>query len=214
MKRTRLSKKSNLGRQDRLQSAIRAELKGMSRSQLLDFSKASKSALKVDPLLSAYKELADVELARRAGLKKVWGKESPALASKGVLAVSEALEKPARFGREYAGFFYDIAKGKFAEDVVFGADYLVDKLTELHHRGEKAKDRWVGFAKAHGITGKSENDYLKEGFVVKQRFDHKVSPELLSRAHKDYKKGYKDVIVIPTKVDGKMMYSLMVSAVK
>jgi hypothetical protein len=214
MKRTRLPKKSTLGKKDRLQTAIRDELMGMSRSQLLDFSKASKKALGVDPLLSAYKELADKELARRAGLKKVWGKESPALPPAGAEAVAEALETPFRLARKIGDVYYNIARGKFAEDVVFGADYLVDKLSELHHRGEKAKDRWVGFAKAHGITGKSENDYLKEGFVVKQRLDHKVDPSLLSRVHSDYKKGYKDVIVIPTKVDGKMMYSLMVRSVK
>jgi hypothetical protein len=187
----------------------------MSEAQLKDFAGATKSVVKLDPLVGKYyKPLAEQELARRKSLQKTWGKEAPVLPPKGFLAVSEILEQPAKVGKKVADVYYAMATGKFAEDIVAGTDYLVDKLGELHKRGEKAKERWAGFAKAHGIVGKNENDYLREGFVVKSRFEHDVNPKILEQAHRSYKAGYKDVIILPSKVDSKMMYSVLVRDVK
>jgi hypothetical protein len=187
----------------------------MSESQLKDFIGAKKSVLKLDPLVkNYYQPLAMKELARRKELSKVWGKEAPVLPSKGLLAVAEIFEQPARIGRKVADAYYAMATGKFAEDVVAGTDYLVDKLGELHNRGVKAKERWTGFAKAHGIVGKDENDYLKEGYVVKNRLDYDVNPKMVEQAHRSYKAGYKDVVILPSKVDGKMMYSVLVRYVR
>lgn len=215
MKRTRLSKSGTSARRDRLASAIRFEVTQMSESQLKDFAGATKSVLNIDPLVkNYYQPLAKNELIRRKGLANVWGKETPVLPPKGLLAVSEILEQPSKVGKKVAAVYYDLASGKFAEDVVAGTDYLVDKLGELHKRGERAKERWVGFAKAHGVLGKNENDYLKEGFMVKTRFNHDVNPKVLEQAHRSYKAGYKDVIVLPSNVDGKMMYSVLVKDVK
>lgn len=214
-KRTRLPKNPPAGRRDRLASAIRFEVAQMSAAQLKDFATAKKSVLELDPLVrNYYKPLALREISRRKELAKTWGSESPILPSKGVLAVAEVFEQPAKYGRKYYDFVYGAATGKFATDIVAATDYLVDKLGELHKRGAKAKERWSGFAKAHDITGMKERDYLRKGFEVKQRFGHDVNPNVLEQAHRSYRAGYKDVVIVPAKVDGEMVYSVLVRGVK
>lgn len=217
-KRTRLPKKSNVGRKDRLVSAIRAELKSVSDARLRDYLSAKKSLVARDPLLATYHELALAEQERRVALSKQWGKVEPKLPPEGMLMVSEILGAPARTIRKaltfYGGIQKRLLKGQISADVIFATDYVVDKLTDFRDRGKNAKLRWDAFAHGLGLIGKNESDFVNDGYEVKRRFDHDLGLDDLKIASDTYNKGYSEVLIIPIMVDGKRQYSLMVRGVK
>lgn len=213
-KRTRLPKKSKAGADSRLRSAIRQELKMVSDARLTDYIGASKSALSVDPLLSAYHELAVREAERRKSVRKLYGAEPPELAPKGALVLAGTLEAPRQVAKRIADFYASVARGDLAEDVVFAVDYLGDKLSEFWHSKEKAEKRWLDFAKAHNIIRKTEGDYLAGGYTLKRRLPVDVQPATLRKSLQNYRKGYESVVIVPTRVNGKPKYSLFVKGVR
>lgn len=213
-KRTRLPKKSKAGNDTRLRSAIRTELRMVSDAQLKDFATASKSVIDVDSLMATYNELAIKETDRRKKERKTWGAEPPVLPSKGALVLAGAIEAPKQAVRRITDFYASVARGDLGEDVIFATDYVSDKLSEFWHHGEKAKQRWADFAKAHKLMKKSENDYIREGYQLKQRLSVTTQPSAFKRALKNYRKGYDSVVIVPTKVNGKPFYSLFAKGVR
>jgi len=218
MKRTRLPKKSDVGRKDRLVSAIRAELKSVSEARLMDYVSAKKSLVAHDPLLATYHELAVAEQKRRVALSKQWGKAEPKLPPEGMLMVSEILRAPAQKVKEalrfYGGIQKRFLKGGISADVIFATDYVIDKLTDFRNRGKDAKLRWDAFSHGLGLIGKNESDFINEGYEVKRRFDHDLGLDDLKIASDTYRKGYSDVLIIPIMVNGKRQYSLLARGVR
>jgi len=213
-RKSRLASSALGVRSGRLKTAMKQEVEQMSYPRLKDFVEAKKSAIVADPILSTYHDFAVKELERRKGLQKKWGKEAPKMPSPLAVSVGEAMQRPARWGYRVVKFYDDLARGKFATDMVFATNFLLDRLSDFHKRGVKAEERWSHFSKVHGLTKKTENDYLKDGYDLKDRLKHDLHPLDMKRAVSDYRKGYKSVILVPTKVDGSMFYSLMTKDVR
>lgn len=188
--------------------AISNDLKVMSSQQIVNLIKTPIEQRKQDSILNEYVMGAKQEVQRRKELKEVWGE--PKRSVNPLMAVSDAELKVEKGIKAFIHFNVNVMKGKLADDLIKGIDHAMNRMNEFYNRGIKAEKRWEAYLKAHKVLKKTETDYLKAGWDIETRFDLNVRPSII-KAHieKQRKAGKHEALVIPVKVEGKKMYSLL-----
>jgi hypothetical protein len=210
-KRTRLKKGNVNNKKNRLAKELRVSVTQMSNKQLQRLVETPVETRKVDPILNQLVLSAKDEVKRRQELAKVMGEVPPVVPKRGIVQIAKEVAEPfEKIARTYAQFFIDTLKGKLADDIVKGTDYIIEQAEELYKRGIDAKKRWEATLKAHKILKKTETDYLREGYDLKSRLRYDMDHNLLKGQVALQKAKFKNVILIPVKVNGNRFYSLMV----
>ena len=214
MRRSRLSRKQQSTKRDRLTRAIYNEVRTFSDKEIQSFINAKPEVMKIDPIVKAYHVASVGEQKRRKELSKVYGEARPVVLSGKKAIIAETSYEFQKDFKILSKFWLDALKGKFADDIIEATNYVYDKAEEFAKRGAKDKERWEFALKAHGFMKKNENDFLKEGWTLKYRLPHTIPPQLLSGHLAKQKSLGNQALLIPVKIDNKRYYSMLVKSTK
>jgi len=208
VKRSRLSRSGRLaGNPTRLRSQMRSEMMTYSDKLLVDLSSSHVKVRSADPVMQMLYELAKDEIVRRRHLRKQWGRVVGQTPREQFVQEISGKFKPVRLLLSLPEKVYS---GRLEHDIEHATNYFFDKLDHFLHKGRNAKERWNQFAVAHGLAKRTSTDFIKAGYDVVNRYAYDADPAVLKREFLRYREKYPRMVVVPSVVDNKRYYDIMV----